>query len=786
MRTFLKNLERFRAATLLNLLGLTVAYAVALVIILQVNAEYSVDTKYPDSDRIYRLELSDLETWQSSEWKIFMSRPQIEIAKNVSPDIEAVAFKGSSSDAWLPCYLKVVGRPIEEGGFRCGVTGIDPQFTDLFGMQLVEGSPLDGDKTKVLIPQSMAHERFSGISAVGQKLELAGGFSPLKEMIIGGVYRDFPLWSTFQNEVYRNLGEENVGEWGNCNYIVFVKLRTGADTARVAAALTHALNEAHRAVERSTTATFRLQPLANVYFATDSITFSSQRTGNKTKADLFLLVALLVVAIGAINYANFATALVPWRIRGINTRKVYGASNGRLRRGLLAEALALSLGAYVLAALGVCALNSLGSVSFVPSKVVPTDYLELIGCGALVAVGVGLLAGLFPALYSTSIPPAVALKGSFGLSPRGKVLRTALVGFQFIVSVVLMVAAVAMNLQYRYAQNRDLGFSRQAILNVAGTATLDKAKPVLFDALKKLPEVVEITYSSEALIGAQHSNYGRRFRGEMISYGLTQVASNFVSFYGLHVIEGSDFTSADDLKRLESEAIFNLTAKKAFNLAVGDSIGGARVVGFVEDFHTESLHTPIGPFALMNYGTTAGSPFMTLHLKVTTDDWQGLMARINQICRTIDPNYMGMIKMLDSRIAELYASDERATTMVTWFGGAAILVSLFGVFGLVHFEIAARRKEIGLRKINGATIGSVLLIFARRFMYLVVGACVVAIPVAWWVVQRLLEPFAYRAPIGWWVYGLAGVLVLLVVVVTVVLQTLEAARANPIKYIRNE
>lgn len=782
MRTFIKNLGRFRAATWLNLFGLTVAYVTALVIGLQVTAEYQVDTKYPDGDRIYRLEYSNPELWRTSAWQTTLSRPMADLLEGLSPQIEEIAY---NSENWMNIYFKIEGRGAEEGSF-CPVLGnVSPSFVNQFGMQIVEGTSLGSDPNQVIIPLSMARERFAGQSPVGQTIEYV---SSKTRITIAGVYRDFPSWSTFKNAVYKPIGDENRDQWQNYNYAVYLKLRPGADTAQVTAVITEALRQALVDVGRKVAATaiYRMTPISETFLALGYSQYHSQPTGNRIKLQLFALAAFLVVVIGAINYANFAIALIPMRIRGINTRKVYGATNAQLRRGLLFEAIGLSVGAYLLATLAVCAVDSLDAVSFVHSKVVPTDHFDVLGYGVVLAVVVGLVAGLFPAFYSTSIPAAVALKGSFGLSPRGKLLRTVLVGFQFAVSVVLIIATLVMNLQYRYLQSRDMGFDRHYVLNGSITPGLADSFSTLTAQLGQLPEVTDVTYGSSTIVGA-YSGYGRDFRGEIVFYDATQVASNFVSFYGLKVFEGSDFSPASDLKPIESEALFNRTAKNKYGLAVGDSISGGRIVGFVEDFHTASFHSFIGPFALLNFGNVSEGYYLPeLHLRVRTHDLSGLTKKIQAVCRQIDPNYMGSIQLLDSYIEELYAEDQRATTMITWFGAAAILVSLFGVFGLVRFEVTARRKEIGLRRINGASVKAVLAIFAGRFVWLVVGACVVGLPVAWWVVQALLESFAYRVPIGFWVYAVSAVLVFVVVMATVILQTLSAARENPINYMREE
>ena len=787
MRTFLKNLSRFRAATLLNLFGLTVAYAAALVVVLQVWVERTTDTQYPDSDRLYRLERAYNVGSIDSKWDLYLSRPQIELLGELGGEIEAVAFRGFSSDTWIASYLKVAGTPGAEHAFRMATVLIDPNLVPMLGMRIVEGEPLGDDPTHVLIPQSLARERFEG-SPIGQTLELVAGFARSKRpMVVGGVYEDFPSNSTLSSCVYVHVGDTDQGKWDYCNYTAYVRLKPGADLTATALRIAKALNDGAHAVGRGGTDAFRLQPLRAAYFATDTNVPNGERRGNRTKVDLFALVALLIVLIGAINYANFATALVPMRVRGLNTRKVYGASDVSLRRGLVAEAAALSVGAYVIAAAGVAALGSLDAVSFVATKVVPTDHWGLIGLGALVAAVVGVVSGLFPAYYATSMPAAVALKGSAALSPRGKVLRTALVGFQFVVSIVLIAAATYMNRQYAYTQDKDMGFRRSHVLTVQGSSALGTNFGAWIGSLRSLSEVSEATFSDGNIV-EQHNGYGRNFKDQMISYSNMRVAANFLDFFGLSVVEGEGFQPTADEREFETTMLFNRTAQRMYNVQVGDSIGAARVAGIIEDFHTTSLHQPIEPFALYNYGQPNewSGRFMQVQLRVSTADLQGLVKQIEKKTKEVDPNWVGSIRTMDGVVEELYADDNRARTMISWFSGAAILVSLFGVFGLVHFDVAARRKEIGLRKVNGATEGQVLSIFTRRFLWILIGATVVAVPVAWWAVGKLLEPFAYRIPLDVWGFAAAAAAVYAVTLATVVAQAWSAARENPINYLGNE
>lgn len=783
LKNFIRTLVRFKTAALLNLLGLAAAYVVFLIIILQVTTEYSFDTMYPDSDRIYRVEKES--SWDKGMWGPNMLRPHIEEIASTSPDIEQWAV----SDVFPPVASYRFESELNSNPlFRTSICLASGSFMDLFDMKIIQGKFDQIDPNVVMIPRSMAEKYCKEGSPVGRTIVLEDGYSGVGgngRFTVSGVYEDFPQNSSIRNAIYMNLGDRLSGNWSDSNLAFYVKLRKGASAERVADFISD--NSAYENKEtgsRIDRSTFRLTPIEELYFSADSLYKSTKQSSRQT-TDLFLFIALLVLVIASINYINFSTALVPLRIKGINTRKVYGASNGLLRGGMLFEAIGLSMMAYAVAVAIVLGLRNLDSISFVDMQIVILEHWPILLYGALIALVVGFTAGIYPALYSTKFKMAYVLKGSFGLSPKGRALRSSLLGFQYVVSIGLIIASIFMNIQYGMLSSKNMGFERENILSVSMSSNLAKSRSTFVSELQSRADIVDATASSGKFFNDEYSAWGRPYRDSTIQFEHLTVENDFLRFFGMKVIEGSDFTQNDELPGGGGAIIFNRTAQKKFGLVVGDSVSNMPIVGIVEDFNYKPLYSQVEPFALLCFAF-GGSSSSALYLKCISSDYPALIDYIKATGRNLDPDWEPNVSFMDSRIEELYQKEARAVSQISFFSLMAIIISMLGVFGLVFFETGYRRKEIALRKINGATISMILSMFNRRFVLIVVVCFVIAAPLAWWGVDAWLKSFAYRTPIYWWVFALAFAIVLLITVLTITVQSLRAARENPVNSLKSE
>ncbi|MDR1742822.1 MAG: ABC transporter permease, partial [Dysgonamonadaceae bacterium] len=410
LKNFLFVLSRFRASSLLNIIGLSVAFTVFIIIMMQADYDLRFDKSVKNSDRIFRIEFIG---GISGERQAVICRPMLELIFKASPHIVA----GSLMSGWTSeSFLKVENEG-KQSLFKVIGQGIDSAFVSVFQPEMVEGSAhAIEDPNTVLIPLSLARKMFGQTSAVGKQVQADNNTS----QTIGAVYRDFPDNSSVQNAVYYNIGNENKNSWGNFNYNAFVLLDNPAVVAEVVEQMRKAIpldNEVFRFGENHT---FRLDALKDLHFIND-VSWDRTPKASRQKLALLFAIAFAILIIAAINFVNFSMALVPGRIRSINTQKILGATLTELRVKLVSEAAIMCLVSFVLALILVYMLSDVQLVAgLIDAKMNLLAFPRLIGLSAVIALALGVFAGLYPAFYSTSVPPALALKGTFGLSPQGR------------------------------------------------------------------------------------------------------------------------------------------------------------------------------------------------------------------------------------------------------------------------------------------------------------------------------------------------------------------------------
>ncbi|WP_300856897.1 FtsX-like permease family protein, partial [uncultured Rikenella sp.] len=384
------------------------------------------------------------------------------------------------------------------------------------------------------------------------------------------------------------------------------------------------------------------------------------------------------------------------------------------------------------------------------------------------------------------------LKGSFGMSPKGRKLRTALIGFQFVVSLGLIVAAMFMQLQNSYMRGMDTGMNRDqiAIVHLSSELAEPERQKTLVNRLKESAAVEDVAFAS-ARVGCQdgYMRWGRNLAdGRNINFTCVPVSWNFLRVMGLPVVEGRDFEEDDELRA--GTFIFNQTAMRECNLTLDNRVFGHQsdlvpIAGVVRDFNFASLRDAIGPMCFYQFGTDPWHNLGIAYIKIKGDPFAGA-AHIKRTMAELDPLYPVDIEFYDTVFNALYQKELKVTALITVFSLLAVVLSLMGVFGLVVFETQYRRKEIGVRKVLGATVAEILAMFNRSFVRLVLICFVVAAPLAWYGVREWLGTFAYRTPIYWWVFAVSLLIVLVITLATVTIQSWRAATANPVEAFKTE
>ena len=786
LRNLMRIFRRFRTAMILNILGLAVAFTAFMLLMMQWDYDRQFDRNDPNADRIFRIDAQ----WDAGR-----------AAVTCGP--YGFAFMQSSPHIVGGCLLYALpgdeSFTIEENGqrrvFKDKLHKVTSGLTKVFHFDLVEGdaNALEASD-KILIPESTARRWFGQAAATGRLVKLGDN----RAMTVGGVYRDFPGNCSLGNSVYVAVrdNESDLRVWTSFNYTCYIRL--DQDNTADAQALVDAFAENNQDFLNFQKENGKMEMVAIAL--PDIHTFEPllfDPTPRTSLATMFLLfsIAIVILLIAAINYTNFSTALSPMRIRNVNTQKVFGASQASLRGALLAEAVIICLGAFLLGVLLLWGLQDYNLNQLIQADIRPEAHLPLIGLTALIALAIGLIAGLYPAYYTTSFAPALVLKGSFGLSPKGRMLRNLLMSFQFIASFALVIGALCMFLQNRYAQTMPLGFDKEWLVTSDIDKLVSSKRQVLEERLKQHPEVAGVAFSEMSFYGDNdnYAKWGRELKGKAISFDVLVVSPSFPKVIGIPVVEGRDFRE-EDSQRGNGCFIFNQMAQDLYDIQVGDKLYAEEVIGITDNFHYTSMRRGISPMAFYAYGKNNGNTdelanqlYTNVYVRMNagTDPTTAIQILRTEL-DTLSPGYPFDIRPFDEQLERAYKNEQRLATLISLFSLLAVLISIAGVFGLVVFDSEYRRKEIGIRRVMGASVGNILLMFNKSYLWILLVCFIIACPIAWYAVNEWLQSFAYRVPSYWWIFPVALLIVGSVTLLTVTYQNWHAANENPVNSLKSE
>lgn len=791
IRNFISVLRRFKMATILNILGLSVAFAAFMVIMMQVDYDKNFDTFHKKADNIYRVELQ----WDKTSTQAVVSRPIADAFINFSPHIVAGALT-------YPFYNETfysVDKGGEKSSYLEPTMTVYPSFTDVFDFEILEGSvEVLNEPGKMLIPESMAQKLFGNEPAVGKQItakeskgRLAGLFTtPEGNYTIGGIYRDLPLNSIIQNAVFIKMDDkQDLHDWGNSSYNFYIRLDNPESAKDLVSDFLAYYKENDLGKNMSWYSgepNFRLTRLPDIHYATD-VTFDMAPKSSRQTVLVLFAIALVILIIAGINFTNFSTALTPMRVKSINTQKVLGSSDGVLRFSLLMEAICVSVVAYLLALWMVYIAGSGPIAKLVDADMSLAAHPLLLSVTALIALLTGLLAGLYPSYYMTSFSPALVLKGSFGLSPKGRRLRNVLISVQFIASFALIIGSMFMYLQNHFMQSSPLGYDKDEVIVTNLTAPVLKSSDAFSSRLKSFSGIEDVTYGEFMLSSQdQYMEWGRELNGEIIQFQCMPVDPSFLKVMNIFVIEGRGFREEDTLTT-DGVYIFNERAKKLYDMTLGDKIYGAEIAGFIPDIKFASFRTEVTPMAfyVRGKGYSGGAAYAYIKVKAGSD-LPAAMSHVKNVLNEIHPDYPFDVKFFDQVLNTLYEKEESLSSLITLFSLIAVFISMVGVFGLVVFDSQYRKKEIGIRKVMGSTTSEILVMFNKTYIYILCICFVLAAPVAFYAINKWLENFMYKTPVYWWVFILAFLLVSLITIITVTFQNWRAASENPVFSIKSE
>ena len=806
-RNFLTTLRRYKISSLLNVIGLTLAFTAFYVIMTQVWWELGYNRSLHEADRIYLVENEDW--YEPGKWSSWLNRPVPErvIASTAGVEVGGCMWGGFGSGTCWTSNEPSFGY----NKFSASCGSVSLPFLDVFAFRSVEGDVHDLGKPKSVIVSREAAERMR--VGVGSLIWVdTDEPQPDGAMEVVAVFEDFPDNSLLgECEVVKNLGETNLYTTSEWSFNYFVKFRPGADPDEFARQWTNVNQEMQReAAEKRAAAGdaaddddesgiygVRLSPVSELYFESDSQ--APCRQGSVVTTYTLLGIAVLVIVLAFINFVNFFFALVSVRIRTVNTFKVFGAPASSLRFNFVFEAFGLVLIALLAAWYVSFALQGTEFASYISASLALSQNLEVVGLVAVVAFVMALAASLYPAWYITSFAPALVVMGSFVGTRSGRRLRTLLLGVQFFISIGLIIATSFIRLQHDYMMHYDMGFDKENLLAVR----LSERGAASYDALRQKllsdPQVKDVTGATSRLVSVGRMGWGREFKGRQVAFQSYVVQPDFLRVMGIPITDGRDFLESDFDKELGT-MIFNEAARREFEMQVGDRINGfvspdEQIVGFCADFNFKPLQYGVSPFCFYllpkkiqqeNYWHL---PHVVYVRMTPGADIAAVTAHIRRCIAEVDPRTEPgdiVVRVFDEELGLEYDNERKLTAIVGLFALLAVVIALMGVFGLVLFETQHRRREIAVRRVMGASRGEILAMFNRRYVMLVAVCFVLAVPVSIWAVRHWLAGFAYAVPLYWWVFALALAGVLAVTALTVTVRSWRAVNENPAESVKSE
>lgn len=784
--------RRFKMASLLNVLGLSIAFASFIIIMMQVLYETGYNSSYKDADKIFRAE--NIINKGSEGGFLAVNSWPLGRSLATSPHVKYVA---AYSPMQAPSLLTIKeGESVKTFDEIC--VEISEDYPKLFSFDMVEG---DTDALKngsnMLIPQSLAKKYFAGEPALGKAISTDKG----KTYFVGGVYRDFPRNTTTQNFIYTLIDETKVPDtWSSQSYYFFVLLDSPESADGLFASIIDHLDyhsegyDSKEAFLEEIDLAFRLTNIRDIYYTRD-VQFDFGETGSRQTTFLLICIAFIILIIAGINFTNFSTALTPMRIKSINTQKVLGSSVSRLRFSLLMEAVCIAFVSFLVSLLIVYMCRGTFIESMLSPELAIVGNIPLIIGTAAISIVTGVLAGLYPSFYLTSFSPALVLKGSFGLSKKGRHLRSVLLCMQYVASIVLLVVSAFMILQNKYMLNTSFGYDKDQIVTVILTDEMKNSYEAVANELKA-NENIEATATAMTYISCMDDNplWAAWFIDRQIQYHCLMVSPDFLKVLGIKVTEGRDFLDTDLHRGGSSTYIFNQTAKEQYKLNVGDDLQSGIVAGFVNDIKYSSFRRVDGPMALMVIDrddeyvySLLSTAALILYVRIAENaPYDQTIEHIRSTLKKFEPLATVDVKHLNESIEEAYRKEKNLSSLITVFSIMAILISIVGIFGLVIFETQYKRKEIGVRKVFGSTTSEIMGIFNAKYVRMILLCTVIAAPISYYIVSEWLATFTHRTPIHWWVFVLAFLAISIITLVTISWQNFKAASANPIESLKTE
>ena len=814
-----RNAVRNRFQALINLFGLTLGMVCVMLIALFINNEYQYDRHFEDADRIFRVNING-KMGEDEFLAGYTPPPAGKTLLENFPEIE------SYTRLYRPGQKIIQTGDNQQARFNeQKILGVDSNFLQVlaYPLRFGERNTCLSDPHSIVLTETTAGKYFGDANPIGQALFIEGDEQPYT---VTGVVANsaYPSSLTFDFLIpIANAEDVRYFDWSWVwlNVATYVKFKdhVPTDAAAIrrleakfpAMMLQHATSAFKRIgqpydefLKKGGKWDLSLQPLLAIHLHSANIISTVTDQGNIKTVYFFAIIALFILLLACVNFMNLSIAGASKRAKEIGVRKVVGSTRQEVARQFFIEALALSvlacLVALVLVYLAIPYFNQLAG------KTIAFDSLWA-GSGwvymLLLVLTCALLAGSYPAVYLSAFKPIAVLKGQ--RSPIGSAgnrgIRSGLIVFQFTISIALVICTLVVYQQLKYTQIHDLGLDKENVVVISNSERLGNQQSSFKEELKLLTVVknASITTSlpgrgafGDFYVPLPSAGDEPSAKDIMLNSYLTDV--DFAQTMGITLVAGRNFSDGYDDTRtvLINETAANRMGYKSpvgkfINYPGGNAAESYEIIGVLKDFHTESLHNPIQPFALFHESSHAyDTPASNIAVRITPGNLSQVLQQINQLWQSFSPDTPLEYSFLREELAMQYESDQRTAEIIGIFSILSIVIACIGLLGLVIFAAQLRTKEIGIRKVLGASVSGIVALLSKDFVKLVLIAILIASPIAWWVMNNWLEDFAYRIDIEWWMFGVAGLVAAVIAIATVSWQAIRAAVANPVDSLRDE
>jgi ABC-type antimicrobial peptide transport system permease subunit len=784
LKIALRNFWRNKSFSFINVFGLALGMACSLLILLWVQDEKAVDGFFKNSDRIFSIYERQ---YYDKKIEAFHGTPGIlaDEIKKVIPEIQY-----ASPMAWNGFSTFEAGNKImKEEGNQAGA-----DFFKIFSYKLLQGNPATALNTplSIAISRKMAEDFFdSPQSAMGKTIR----YENQKDFKVTAVFENISRQSSRKFDFLLNWEaflERNswAKDWGNNGPMTLIMLRQNANADAVDKKITKFLDNYNKDQSAAFRIELGIQRYDEMYL--HSLFKNGKLAGGRIEyVRLFSIVAIFILLIACINFMNLTTARSVKRAREIGIRKVVGAIRTVLMRQFIGEAVLLSLIAVIIAlALVRLILPSFNTITGKQIDLPINDGTFWISLATLTFI-TGLISGSYPAIFLSSLNPIRVLKGTLKFSTGAAWFRKGLVVFQFALSTILIIGTIVVSKQVDYVQSQNLGYDRENLIYIPMEGELTGKYSLFKEFALKTPGVQYVTTMTQAPTQIDNGTGGVEWEGKDPDTKpmFTQAAAgyDFVKTLKLTVLEGRDFSkdfATDSVAYLVNEAALK---KIGYKDPVGKPLTfwerKGTIIGVLKDFHFNSFHQPINPIVI-RLGENSG--YGSLLVRTQPGQTKQALTGLEKICKELNPKFPFTYNFSDDEYQKLYKSEQVVSKLANSFAFLAIFISCLGLLGLAMFTAEQRTKEIGIRKVLGASVTSLFTLMSKEFLILVSLALLIASPIAWWMMSNWLQNYAYRIPMAWWMFLLAGGLAILIALITVSFQATKAAVANPIKSLRTE